>query len=156
MALLSFNLLDAEGNPTEVFANEAVTGEGVSPRSNYYAAKGDFSKEIHSHLTRNKKPFTYKNVAASGTFVCPVNFNGRVEPDKFTKVEFLDHILCLEAGVIIQCVFSSSNFPSPSTLPSAPLLPFTSVQSHPCEIIHPCLNHPYELQESRDQGTGAP
>jgi hypothetical protein len=116
MALQSFNLLNAEGNLTGVFANEAVTGESVSPRSNYYEAKGDFKDEILSHLTRNDKPFTYLNVAASGTFVCPVNFNGRMVPDMFTKDEFLGHILSLEAGVIIQCVFSSSILPPPPPL----------------------------------------
>ena len=143
MPLQNFNLLDAEGNFTGMLTKEAVNGEGVSPRSTFFEAKGEITGEILSHLTRNDKPFTYINVAASGTFVCPVNFNGRIVPDMYTKGEFLDHILRLEAGVIIQCVLSSSILPSPSTLLSAPFLPFTSVQSHPCAIIHPCLNHPH-------------
>ena len=98
-------------------------------------------------LERNDKPFHYMNVAASGLCVDPVNLKGTLVPTLINKEDFLQHIILLEPGVIIQYV----------QRPPLPFFPHPLFfLPNPCASLHPCSNHPHELQESRDQRTGAP
>ena len=101
MALQSVKLLDAGGVFTGHYAKEAATPDSTSPR-NFYATVWEVKGLFFSHLERNGTPFLFENVAASGTCVSPVNFKGSLVPALINKEDFLEHIVCLEAGVITQ------------------------------------------------------
>ena len=126
MALQSFKLLDADGNFTGHYSNEAATPDSTSPR-NFYETMGEIRGLFFPSLERNDKPFHYMNVAASGLCVDPVNLKGTLVPTLINKEDFLQHIILLEPGVIIQYV-------------QRPPLPF--FPHPPVFFTQPLCNHP--------------